>query len=89
MKNDVKIAVVAGDGIGCEVIPAGVAAIEAAARGSDFTLSFTEFPWGCEHYTKHGRMMEEGGFDRIATFDATITSTVSGWVIILAASAST
>ena len=70
MKNDVKIAVIAGDGIGCEVIPAGVAAIEAAARGSDFTPSFTEFPWGCEYYVKHGKMMEDGGFDHVAKFDA-------------------
>ena len=45
-----RVAVIAGDGIGQEVIPAGIAAIDAAARDTDFTLTFTEFPWGCEYY---------------------------------------
>jgi tartrate dehydrogenase/decarboxylase / D-malate dehydrogenase len=65
-----RIAVIAGDGIGREVIPAGMAAVSAAARGSDLTLSFTEFPWGCEFYKAHGRMLDEDGFDRLAGFDA-------------------
>src|SRR5712692_10298000 len=70
MSHRFRIAVIAGDGIGREVIPAGLAAIEAAARGSDLALSFTELPWGCEFYARHGRMMDEDGFDRLATFDA-------------------
>ena len=65
-----RIAVIAGDGIGREVIPAGMAAMGAAARGGDLTLSFTEFPWGCEYYKQHGRMMDDDGFDRLETFDA-------------------
>jgi len=47
-----------------------MAAIEAATRGSGVSLAFTELPWGCEHYTRHGRMMDEGGLDRLAAFDA-------------------
>ena len=65
-----RIAVLAGDGIGREVIPAGVAALEAATRGGDLTLSFTDFPWGCDFYKQHGRMLDEDGFERLATFDA-------------------
>jgi tartrate dehydrogenase/decarboxylase / D-malate dehydrogenase len=65
-----RIAVLAGDGIGREVIPAGVAALEAATRGSELSLAFTEFPWGCEFYKTHGRMLDEDGFERLATFDA-------------------
>ena len=65
-----KIAVIAGDGIGQEVIPAGLAAIEAAARGTDSTFEFTELPWGCDYYIRHGRMMDEDGFERLTTFDA-------------------
>jgi tartrate dehydrogenase/decarboxylase/D-malate dehydrogenase len=65
-----RVAVIAGDGIGREVIPAGMAAIAAAARDSDFSLAFTEFPWGCEHYRAHGRMLDEDGFERLAGFDA-------------------
>ena len=70
MTNTFKIAVIAGDGIGREVIPAGLAAIEAATRRSDVALSFSEFPWGCEHYAQRGRMMDENGLDELATFDA-------------------
>ena len=65
-----RIAVIAGDGIGREVVPAGIAALEAATRGSGMSLAFTEFPWGSEFYRKHGRMMEEDAFDQLATFDA-------------------
>ena len=65
-----QIAVIAGDGIGQEVIPAGIAALEKAAPASGVSLKFTELPWGCAYYTRHGRMMDEDGFDRLAKFDA-------------------
>ena len=48
MSKTYKIAVIAGDGIGKEVIPAGIAAIESATKGADVSLSFTDLPWGCE-----------------------------------------
>src|SRR5262245_52311507 len=65
-----RIAVIAGDGIGKEVIPAGVAILDAAARGVGASFSFTQLPWGCEHYLAHGRMMDEDGFKTLAGFDA-------------------
>jgi len=65
-----RIAIIAGDGIGKEVVPAGVAAIEAAIRGTGTTVTFTELPWGCDYYLSHGRMMDADGFERAATFDA-------------------
>jgi tartrate dehydrogenase/decarboxylase/D-malate dehydrogenase len=65
-----RIAVIAGDGIGREVIPAGIAAIEAATRGSTLSLSFTELQWGCDYYIRHGRMMDPDGFEMAAKFDA-------------------
>jgi tartrate dehydrogenase/decarboxylase/D-malate dehydrogenase len=68
--SSIRIAVIAGDGIGKEVIPAGVAALEAAARGSGVSLSFDEMPWSCDYYLKHQRMMDEDGFDRLSAFDA-------------------
>jgi tartrate dehydrogenase/decarboxylase/D-malate dehydrogenase len=68
--NTFRIAVIAGDGIGKEVVPAGIAALEAATRDSGMSLAFTEFSWGCDFYRKHGRMMEEGAFDQLARFDA-------------------
>jgi len=90
--NSFRIAVIAGDGIGREVIPAGLCAIEAAARGANVTLSFSEFPWGCDFYKKHGRMMDPDGFDRLAAFDAIylgaicapgVPDHVSVWELIL------
>ena len=69
-KQTHTIGVIAGDGIGREVIPAGIAAIEKAARGSAAAVSFTELPWGCEYYLQHQRMLDEDGFVRLAAFDA-------------------
>ena len=65
-----NIAVIPGDGIGQEVIPAGIAAIEAAARRSNVSFTFTPLPWGCDYYMSYGRMMDADGFDRLAKFDA-------------------
>lgn len=65
-----RIAVIAGDGIGKEVIPPGIAAMVAATRGSDVKLSFTEFPWGCEFYLKKQRMLDEDAFEQLAKYDA-------------------
>src|SRR5205807_8870426 len=65
-----RIAIIAGDGIGREVIPAGRAVLEAAARGGRVALEFTELPWGCEYYVTHQRMMDDDGMARLAAFDA-------------------
>jgi len=65
-----RIAVIPGDGIGQEVIPAGLAAIEAATRGGADALTFKRLPWGADFYVANGRMMDADGFDQLATFDA-------------------
>jgi len=66
-----RIALIPGDGIGKEVIPAGVQALEAAAaRAGDLTLSFEQFDWGCEYYLRTGRMMPEDGLEQLRPFDA-------------------
>jgi tartrate dehydrogenase/decarboxylase/D-malate dehydrogenase len=70
MPNIHTIAIIAGDGIGKEVIPAGLAVIEKATRGSGATLQFTDLPWGCDYYIRHKKMMDEDGFERLARFDA-------------------
>jgi tartrate dehydrogenase/decarboxylase/D-malate dehydrogenase len=62
-----KIAIIPGDGIGQEVVPAALEVIERAAPG---TLELTEFPWGCEFYLRNKRMMDPDGFDRLQEFDA-------------------
>ena len=65
-----KIAVIPGDGIGNEVMPEGIRAMEAAGRKFGFRCDWVEFPWGCEHYTKTGRMMPEDGLDQLRPFEA-------------------
>ncbi|MDR1990468.1 MAG: tartrate dehydrogenase [Acidobacteriaceae bacterium] len=69
-KQTYNIAVLAGDGIGKEVVPAGLAAIEAATKGTGISITLTDLPWGCDYYLSHGRMMDEDGFERAAAFDA-------------------
>ena len=65
-----RIAVIPGDGIGREVIPAAMRALETAAERFGFRFAWEEFPWGSEHYFTHGRMMPEDALDRLRPFDA-------------------
>jgi tartrate dehydrogenase/decarboxylase/D-malate dehydrogenase len=65
-----RIAVLAGDGIGKEVIPAGLSVIEAAAARGGAALELTPVPWGSDFYAAHGRMMPDDGFEQLAAYDA-------------------
>ncbi len=66
-----KIAVIAGDGIGPEVIREGVRVLDEAARlDGSFAFAFTHFPWGCDYYKETGRMMPEDGIETLSAFDA-------------------
>jgi tartrate dehydrogenase/decarboxylase/D-malate dehydrogenase len=66
-----RIAVIGGDGIGTEVVEAGVKVLETLARTqSDLAFDFQRFDWGSEYYRRTGRMMAEDGLDQIHDFDA-------------------
>ncbi len=65
-----RIAVIPGDGIGKEVIPEGVRALQAAAGVHGVDLDFQYFDWSCETYHRTGRMMPEDGLDQLREFDA-------------------
>ena len=66
-----RIAAIPGDGIGPEVITAGVEVLNALAkRVGAFTFKFDQFDWGGEYYKKHGRMMPVNGRDLIRNHDA-------------------
>ena len=55
-----KIAVIAGDGIGPEVLEEGVKVLKQAAEcDGGFSFEFTYFPWGCQYYLETGKMMDE------------------------------
>ena len=66
-----KIAVIAGDGIGPEVIAEGIKILNTAASlDGTFSFDFTHYPWGCEYYRQTGRMMAEDGMAQLAKHDA-------------------
>ena len=66
-----KIAVIAGDGIGPEVIDEGIKVLNAvAAKDGSFKFEFTHFPWGCEYYKENGYMMPADGIETLSKFDA-------------------
>lgn len=66
-----KIAVIAGDGIGPEVIDEGIKVLNAVAeKDGGFKFEFTSFPWGCDYYKETGRMMAEDGIETLKKFDA-------------------
>jgi tartrate dehydrogenase/decarboxylase/D-malate dehydrogenase len=65
-----KIAAVPGDGIGQEVVAAGLDVLEVCAQREGFRLDVEHFDWGSDHYKKHGRMMPDGGLDRLHGKDA-------------------
>jgi tartrate dehydrogenase/decarboxylase/D-malate dehydrogenase len=70
MSKSHRIAVIAGDGIGKEVVPEGQRVLEAAGRKFGFSLAWDEKPWSCEHYQKHGEMMPKDGLSQIRHHDA-------------------
>lgn len=66
-----KIAVIAGDGIGPEVLAEGIKVLNRAAElDGGFRFTFTYFPWGCQYYLEHGEMMPKDGIQQLSEFDA-------------------
>ncbi len=66
-----KVAVIAGDGIGPEVLTEGIKVLDKVAElDGSFKVEYTHFPWGCEYYLKHGKMMDDNGMDKLKEYDA-------------------
>jgi tartrate dehydrogenase/decarboxylase/D-malate dehydrogenase len=90
-----KLAVLPGDGIGAEVIPAGLQVLRAVAEAhSSFRFETQEFDWGSERYLRQGAMMppdgvrqlERGGFDAILlgpVGDPRVPDHVTLWGLLL------
>ena len=72
-----QIAVIAGDGIGPDVVAEGIKTLDCvAAADGRFRFAYTHFPWGCEYYLREGRMMPEDGLERLKAFDAILLGAV-------------
>ncbi|XYJ12007.1 tartrate dehydrogenase [Telluria sp. B2] len=79
MTRSFKIAAIAGDGIGKEVLLEGLKVLEAAARRFNLDLEFTQFEWAsCDYYLKTGEMMPPDWKEQLAGMDAIYFGAV-GW----------
>lgn len=77
-RHEYRIAVIPGDGIGNEVIPAAIDALDVLAVRGDFAFTFDTFDWSCERYAESGSMMPADGLEQIASHDAILLGAV-GW----------
>jgi tartrate dehydrogenase/decarboxylase / D-malate dehydrogenase len=69
--REYRIAAIPGDGIGAEVVAAGIEVLtRCAAREGTFRLRFEHFDWGSDYYKRHGVMMPANGLDLINGHDA-------------------
>ncbi|WP_274648423.1 tartrate dehydrogenase [Paenibacillus humicola] len=72
-----EIAVIPGDGIGGEVVPAALDVLNAAADvHGGLKWKFASFPWNCDYYMEHGKMMPDDGLTILQGFDAVFLGAV-------------
>jgi tartrate dehydrogenase/decarboxylase/D-malate dehydrogenase len=64
------IAVIAGDGVGQEVVPQGKRVLEQIGKKYDVEFAFQDFDWGSEHFFRWGKMMPAGALDLLQPCDA-------------------
>jgi tartrate dehydrogenase/decarboxylase/D-malate dehydrogenase len=65
-----RLAIVPGDGIGHEIIPAALKVLEAAGKKFDFELEYTFYDWGAGRYLKEGAFMPENGLETLKSYNA-------------------
>ena len=69
--REYRIAAIPGDGIGKEVIAAGLEVLAALERrDGGFKLAVEHFPWGSDYFRAHGKLMPEDGVATLKRFDA-------------------
>jgi tartrate dehydrogenase/decarboxylase / D-malate dehydrogenase len=79
MNKTHRIAVIAGDGIGQEVMPEGIRVLDAAARRFGISLQFDHFDFSsCDYFERHGQMLPDNWKDQIGGHDAIYFGAV-GW----------
>ena len=65
-----RIAVIPGDGIGKEVIPASLEVLDTLGKKCGFELEYVHYDYSCEYFKKTGKMMPGDGIDRLSDSDA-------------------
>src|SRR5258707_334031 len=71
-----SIAVIPGDGVGQEVVPAAIKVLGAIASRHSATFKYEHFDWGAEYYFRNGRMMPADALDLLRPFDAILLGAV-------------
>jgi tartrate dehydrogenase/decarboxylase/D-malate dehydrogenase len=71
-----KIAVIPGDGVGKEVVPAALEVLEAISARFDITFDLHHFDWGAEYYFRNGRMMPADALDQLRPMDAILLGAI-------------
>jgi tartrate dehydrogenase/decarboxylase/D-malate dehydrogenase len=71
-----RIASIPGDGIGNEVIPAGLEVLNALASKETFALETTSFDWSSKRYKETGAYIPDGGLEKLQGFDAILFGAV-------------
>ena len=77
-RTEYRIAVIPGDGIGTEVIPPALRALDLVADRHGFALHYDHFDWSCARYLETGAIMPDHGLQQIAGHDAVLLGAV-GW----------
>ena len=71
-----RIAALPGDGIGKEVLASAQLVLEEVGARFGFGFAWTQYGWGCEYYTKHGRMMPFDGLEQLAENESILLGAV-------------
>ncbi|NLJ61936.1 MAG: tartrate dehydrogenase [Alcaligenaceae bacterium] len=78
-----KIAVMAGDGIGVEVMPEALRVLETVSKKHGIALEYETFDWSsADYYHKHGQMLPDDWFEQLRGFDAILFGAV-GWPVVV------
>lgn len=71
-----RIAVIAGDGIGKEVVPAAISLVDALAAREGFSIAWDDYDWGSDFYKKSGSMMPADGLEQLLRYDAILLGAI-------------
>ncbi|TWT72683.1 3-isopropylmalate dehydrogenase [Posidoniimonas polymericola] len=78
MSQPLKIAQIAGDGIGPEVVGASLEVLRAAAHGCGLEYSVTEFPFSAAHFLETGHVLDDSDIEKLRGFDSILLGAVGG-----------
>jgi tartrate dehydrogenase/decarboxylase/D-malate dehydrogenase len=76
MTSHYDIAVIPGDGIGQEVVPAAIRVLDRVGEHHGISFGWHDFDWSCEHYARTGQMMPTDGLDQLREHDAVFLGAV-------------